>query len=198
LALRTAVFANCDAADAWLAKNDPEENLPQLRLGVGSSLKKTEQLLMEPERKSSPRNCCCETVARRYETAHVADSQRSLDPLFKNKRSRTIAKGGGLYSICKTARADLGVGRTVVRNHVDIDTRHSRAIVREIGERLRSSLKEDRELPANFRMQIERLRQSEEEALAALDPAQSATRQHRKSSAAVGDVRANARGMAEN
>jgi hypothetical protein len=153
---------------------------------------------MEPERKSSARNCCCETVARRYETAHVADSQRSLDPLFKNKRSRTIAKGGGLYSICKTARADLGVGRTVVRNHVDIDTRHSRAIVREIGERLRSSLKEDRELPANFRMQIERLRQSEEEALAALDPAQSATRQHRKSSAAVGDVRANARGMAEN
>jgi hypothetical protein len=141
---------------------------------------------MEPERKSSARNCCCETVARRYETAHVADSQRSLDPLFKNKRSRTIAKGGGLYSICKTVRADLGVGRTVVRNHVDIDTRHSRAIVREIGERLRSSLKEDRELPANFRMQIERLRQSEE-ALAALDPAQPATRQHRKSSAARTD-----------
>jgi hypothetical protein len=170
----------------WIAKNDPQENLPQLTLGDGSSLKKTEQLLMEPERKSSPRNCCCETVARRYETAHVADSQRSLDPLFKNKRSRTIAKGGGLYSICKTVRADLGVGRTVVRNHVDIDTRHSRAIVREIGERLRSSLKEDRELPANFRMQIERLRQSEE-ALAALDPAQPATRQHRKSSAARTD-----------
>jgi hypothetical protein len=104
-----------------------------------------------------------------------------LEPLFKNKRSRTIAKGGGLYSICKTVRADLGVGRTVVRNHVDIDTRHSRAIVREIGERLRSSLKEDRELPANFRMQIERLRQSEQQALAALDPAQSVTRQHRKS-----------------
>ncbi|XIA64307.1 hypothetical protein ACFIOY_36380 [Bradyrhizobium sp. TZ2] len=38
----------------------------------------------------------CETVARRQETAHVADSQRSSDPLFKNKRSRTIAKGGGL------------------------------------------------------------------------------------------------------
>jgi hypothetical protein len=95
LALRTAVFANCDVADAWLAKNDPEENLPQRRLGVGGSIKKTEQLLMEPERKSSARNCCCETVARRYETAHVADSQRSLDPLFKNKRSRTIAKGGG-------------------------------------------------------------------------------------------------------
>ena len=30
------------------------------------------------------------------ETAHVADSQRSSDPLFKNKRPRTIAKGDGL------------------------------------------------------------------------------------------------------
>jgi hypothetical protein len=166
-----------------LQRTIPRRIYPQRRLGVGSSIKKAEQLLMEPERKSSPRNCCCETVAA-VTTAHVADSQRSLDPLFKNKRSRSIAKGGGLYSICKTVRADLGVGRTVVRNHVDIDTRHSRAIVREIGERLRSSLKEDGELPANFRMQIERLRQSEE-ALAALDPAQSATRQHRKSSAAV-------------
>jgi hypothetical protein len=85
-----------------------------------------------------------------------------------------------------------------VRNPVDIDTRHSRAIVREIGERLRSSLKEDRELPANLKMQIERLRQSEQEALAAFDPAQSATRPHRKSPAAVWDVRANARGMTKN
>jgi hypothetical protein len=85
-----------------------------------------------------------------------------------------------------------------VRNPVDIDTRHSRAIVREIGERLRSSLKEDRELPANFKMQIERLRQSEQEALAAFDPAQSATRPHRKSPAAVWDVRANARRMTKN
>jgi hypothetical protein len=101
-----------------------------------------------------------------------------LGPAVKNKRSRTI-EGGGLHSICKVARTDLGVGSTVVRNPVDIDARHSRAIVREIGERLRSSLKEDLELPANFRMQIERLRQSEQ-ALAALDPDQSATRQHRK------------------
>src|SRR6266540_50714 len=97
----------------------------------------------------------------RCQTAHVADSQRSLDPLFRNKRSRTIAKGGGLHSTCKVAGTDLSVGRTVVRNPVDIDTRHSRAIIREIGERLRSSLKEDRELPESFKMQIERLRQSE-------------------------------------
>jgi hypothetical protein len=53
-----------------------------------------------------------------------------------------------------------------MRNSVDIDNRHSRAIVKKIGERLRESLKEERELPANFRKQIERLRQSESEALA--------------------------------
>ena len=44
---------------------------------------------------------------------------------------------------------------------VDIDSNHSLAIVKKIGERLRASIKEDRELPANFREQIERLRQSE-------------------------------------
>jgi hypothetical protein len=48
-----------------------------------------------------------------------------------------------------------------MRNSVDIDRRHSRAIVKEIGERLRTSLKEDRELPANLQKQIERLQQSE-------------------------------------
>ena len=49
-----------------------------------------------------------------------------------------------------------------MRNSVDIDSRHSRAIVKEIGERLRASLKEeDRELPANLKKQIERLRQSD-------------------------------------
>ena len=53
-----------------------------------------------------------------------------------------------------------------MRNRVDIDSSHSRAIVREIGERLQSSLKEDRELPVTFRMQIERLRQLEGDAQA--------------------------------
>ena len=53
-----------------------------------------------------------------------------------------------------------------MRNLVDIDSRHSRAIVKKIGERLRESLEEDRELPVNLRKQIERLRQSESEAQA--------------------------------
>ena len=50
-----------------------------------------------------------------------------------------------------------------MRNPINIETSHSRAITREIGERLRLSLKEDREIPASFRVQIERLRQLEDE-----------------------------------
>ena len=53
---------------------------------------------------------------------------------------------------------------TVERNTVEIDSRHSRAIVQKIGERLRTSIKEDREIPANFKMQIDRLRELEDEA----------------------------------
>jgi hypothetical protein len=51
----------------------------------------------------------------------------------------------------------------VERNTVEIDSRHSRAIVQKIGERLRASIKEDREIPANFKMQIDRLRELEDE-----------------------------------
>ncbi|KRR09705.1 hypothetical protein [Bradyrhizobium valentinum] len=65
---------------------------------------------------------------------------------------------------------DIGVGlplgRDVMRMPVDIDSTHSLAIVKKIGERLRAAFKEDRELPVSFRKQIERLRQSESEALA--------------------------------
>jgi len=48
-----------------------------------------------------------------------------------------------------------------MRNRIDIDYSHSRAIVHEVGERLQASLEIDRELPANLRMHIDRLRQLE-------------------------------------
>ena len=50
-----------------------------------------------------------------------------------------------------------------MRNPIEIDYSHSRAIIQEIGERLRTLLKEDRELPASLRLQIDRLRQLEGE-----------------------------------
>ena len=49
-----------------------------------------------------------------------------------------------------------------MRNRVDIDPKTSRAIVQEIGERLRTFLKEE-ELPGNLRTQIDRLRELEEQ-----------------------------------
>ena len=50
-----------------------------------------------------------------------------------------------------------------MRNRVDTDHTHSRAIVQEIGERLRAFLKEELELPGSLRTQIDRLRESEEQ-----------------------------------
>ena len=47
-------------------------------------------------------------------------------------------------------------------DRIDIDHAHSRAIVREIGERLQASLKPESELPTSFKTQIDRLRELEE------------------------------------
>ena len=48
-----------------------------------------------------------------------------------------------------------------MRNPIEIDYSHSRAIIQEIGERLRTLSKEDQELPASLRLLIDRLRQLE-------------------------------------
>jgi hypothetical protein len=48
-----------------------------------------------------------------------------------------------------------------MRNRIDIDPKHSRAIVQEIGERLRALLKEEPELPGSLRAQINRLHELE-------------------------------------
>ena len=55
--------------------------------------------------------------------------------------------------------------RLVMSKHIEIDHRHSRAIVQKIGERLRTSLKPEPELPARLRMQIDRLREIEDHSL---------------------------------
>jgi hypothetical protein len=51
----------------------------------------------------------------------------------------------------------------VMRNRIDIDSKHSRAIVQEIGERLRAFLQEEPEPPESLRTQIDRLRELEEQ-----------------------------------
>ena len=50
-----------------------------------------------------------------------------------------------------------------MRNCIDLDSRHSLAIVQEIGERLRAVLKEEPECPVSLRTQIDRLRELEEQ-----------------------------------
>jgi hypothetical protein len=50
-----------------------------------------------------------------------------------------------------------------MRNRIDIDPKHSRAIVQEVGERLRAFLQEVPEPPERLRTQIDRLRELEEQ-----------------------------------
>jgi hypothetical protein len=50
-----------------------------------------------------------------------------------------------------------------MRNRIDVDPKHSRAIEQEIGERLRAFLKEEPELPGSLRAQLDRLRELEEQ-----------------------------------
>jgi hypothetical protein len=51
-----------------------------------------------------------------------------------------------------------------MRNRIDIDSRHSQAIVQEIGERLAAFIKEEPGLPAGLKAQIDRLGELEEPA----------------------------------
>ena len=50
-----------------------------------------------------------------------------------------------------------------MRNLIDIDQALRRAIMRELGERLRTSFKEDPDLPETFWAQIERFRQLDDQ-----------------------------------
>ena len=50
-----------------------------------------------------------------------------------------------------------------MHDRVDIDHLHSRAICREIGERLQAHLKPEPELPARLRKQADQLRELEDQ-----------------------------------
>jgi hypothetical protein len=50
-----------------------------------------------------------------------------------------------------------------MRNRIDIDSKHSRAIVQEIGERLRELQQEEPDSPESLRTQMNRLRELEEQ-----------------------------------
>jgi hypothetical protein len=66
-----------------------------------------------------------------------------------------------------------------MRNCIDMDPKHSRAIVQEIGERLRSFLKEEPELPGSLGAQIDRLRELEEQSPSIIPGAERWDKLHR-------------------
>ena len=112
-------------------------------------------------------------------TAHVADSQRFLlqGPLLSKTSARAdsqkrrspvplpavLANGRAAGGVDANPGAFLPERGFVMRNRIDIDSKHSRAIVQEIGERLRAFLQEEPEPPERLRAQINRLRELEEQ-----------------------------------
>jgi predicted nuclease with TOPRIM domain len=66
-----------------------------------------------------------------------------------------------------------------MRNRIDIDPKQSRAIVQEIGERLRVFLKEESQLPETLRAQIDRLRELEEQSPSIIPSAERWDKLHR-------------------
>jgi hypothetical protein len=77
------------------------------------------------------------------------------------------------------AGAFLPEMRLRMRNLIEIDPKHSRAIVQEIGQRLRVFLKEESELPESLRAQIDRLRELEEQSPSIIPGAERWNKLHR-------------------
>jgi len=82
---------------------------------------------------------------------------------FRSELPAVLASGRAAGGVDANAGAFLPERGFVMRNRIDMDPKHSRAIVQEIGERLRAFLKEEPELPGNLRTQIDRLRDLEEQ-----------------------------------
>ena len=76
---------------------------------------------------------------------------------------KSYSRGQGWRSFNGTDYVHQNEG-SIMRNCIDIDRTHSRAISREIGERLGAYLREEPELPASFRKQVDRLRELEGQA----------------------------------
>ena len=81
---------------------------------------------------------------------------------FRSELPAVLASGRAAGGVDANAGAFLPERGFVMRNRIDIDSKHSRAIVQEIGERLRAFLQEEPEPPESLRTQIDRLRELEE------------------------------------
>jgi hypothetical protein len=98
-------------------------------------------------------------TAASLETRASLFSGAAPRPLFETPQGGPADAGTesptvNLYGNCLGSSERRG---SVMRNTINIDHKHSSAILQEIGERLRQSLRAERELPASFRKQLDRL-----------------------------------------
>ena len=101
--------------------------------------------------------------ARCSQKQALAQIAKSGGLRFRSELPAVLVSGRAAGGVDANAGAFLPERGFVMRNRIDIDPKHSRAIVQEIGERLRAFLKEEPELPGSLRTQIDRLRELEEQ-----------------------------------
>jgi hypothetical protein len=104
-------------------------------------------------------SCCRARYSQKLALAQIA---KSGGLQFRSELPAVLANGRAAGGVGANAGAFLSERGFVMRNGIDIDPKHSRAIVQEIGERLHAFLKEEPELPESLRTQIDRLRELEE------------------------------------
>jgi len=101
--------------------------------------------------------------ARCSQKLALAQIAKSGGLRFRSELPAVLANGRAAGGVGANAGAFLSERGFVMRNGIEIDPKHSRAIVEEIGERLHAFLKEEPELPGSLRTQIDRLRELEEQ-----------------------------------
>src|SRR5438132_5514589 len=101
--------------------------------------------------------------ARCSQKQALAQIAKSGGLRFRSELPAVLVRGRAAGGVGANAGAFLPERGFVMRNRIDIDPKHSRTIVQEIGERLRAFLKEDPELPGSLRTQLDRLRELEEQ-----------------------------------
>ena len=101
--------------------------------------------------------------ARCSQEQALAQIAKSGGLRFRSELPAVLASGRAAGGVGANAGAFLSERGFVMRNRIDIDRKHSRAIVQEVGERLCAFLKEEPELPGSLRTQIDRLRELEEQ-----------------------------------
>ena len=101
--------------------------------------------------------------ARCSQKLALAQIAKSGGLRFRSELPAALVSGRAAGGVDANAGAFLPERGFVMRNRIDMDPKHSRAIVQEIGERLRAFLKEEPEPPGSLRTQIDRLRDLEEQ-----------------------------------